>query len=576
MVQNNSTDNYSTARFIVSATPGQGNYTTITLAMAAAVSGNTIFILPGTYTEDLTLKAGVDICAYDCDIVVPNVSIVGKCTFTGAGTVSLSGVSLNTNSDFCLVVSGSSASVVQLTNCFVRCTNNTGISYTSSGGGGIYLWYCNGNIATTAITLFSCSGSGTLQIVSGIFGNSGSSTTASTTSATFVNIKYAELDFPITTSSTGVVSLQWATLNGSLTNSTALTIGGGQSTAKYSYFLAGSATAIVANNQMQLENCVVVSSNTNAISGSNTLLYSNITFEGTSSTISSSTKTQLSNGLPFSVANGGTGVATMTTAYAPVCAGTTATGALQVASTGLSTSGYVLTSTGASSLPSFQAIPGGSGFTSVALQVFTASGTYTPTSGMVYCIIEVWGGGGAGGGSVGGGTTYVGLAGGAGGYSRGVYSSGTIGASTSVTIGAAGTGSSGAGGGTGGTTSVGSTLIQATGGTGGSAQSNPSPSVIYAGGAGGVGSLGTINLTGSPGLSLGYGYIGGAGGPTIFGPGAFAANPYANGVNAAAATAPTSSYGAGGSGSANGNGSTGSKAGSNGVAGIVIITEFLS
>lgn len=55
------------------------------------------------------------------------------------------------------------------------------------------------------------------------------------------------------------------------------------------------------------------------------------------------------------VAGGGTGVATMTTAYAPVCAGTTATGALQVASTGLSSSGFILTSTGASSLPTFQA-----------------------------------------------------------------------------------------------------------------------------------------------------------------------------------------------------------------------------
>lgn len=59
------------------------------------------------------------------------------------------------------------------------------------------------------------------------------------------------------------------------------------------------------------------------------------------------------------VAGGGTGVATMTTAYAPVCAGTTATGALQVASTGLSTSGYVLTSNGASALPSFQAVATG-------------------------------------------------------------------------------------------------------------------------------------------------------------------------------------------------------------------------
>jgi len=312
MVQNNSTDNYATARFIVSATAGQGNYTTISAALTAASSGNTIFVLPGTYTEDLTLKSGVDICAYDCDIVVPNVSIVGKCTFTGAGTVSLSGVSLNTNSDFCLVVSGSSASVVQLTNCFVRCTNSTGISYTSSGGGGIYLWYCNGNIATTGIALFSCSGSGTLQIVSGIFGNSGSSTTASTTSATFVNIKYAEISNPITTSSTGTVALQWATLNSSLTNTTALTVGGGQSTAKYSYFLSGTSTAVVVNNQMEMESCVISSSNASAISGSNTLVYSDLTFESSSSTISSSTNTQLSNGLPFSVTNGGTGLASTT------------------------------------------------------------------------------------------------------------------------------------------------------------------------------------------------------------------------------------------------------------------------
>ena len=52
---------------------------------------------------------------------------------------------------------------------------------------------------------------------------------------------------------------------------------------------------------------------------------------------------------------GGTGVNTMTTAYAPVCAGTTATGNLQDAGTGLSTSGYVLTSNGASAVPSFQA-----------------------------------------------------------------------------------------------------------------------------------------------------------------------------------------------------------------------------
>ncbi len=69
----------------------------------------------------------------------------------------------------------------------------------------------------------------------------------------------------------------------------------------------------------------------------------------------------ISGTLPFTlpVTSGGTGVTTMTTAYAPVAAGTTATGALQVCSTGLSTSGFVLTSTGASSLPTFQALPAG-------------------------------------------------------------------------------------------------------------------------------------------------------------------------------------------------------------------------
>jgi hypothetical protein len=63
------------------------------------------------------------------------------------------------------------------------------------------------------------------------------------------------------------------------------------------------------------------------------------------------------------VPDGGTGVVTMTTAYAPVCAGTTATGNLQVASTGLATAGFVLTSNGAAALPSFQASGGGSAFT---------------------------------------------------------------------------------------------------------------------------------------------------------------------------------------------------------------------
>jgi len=64
------------------------------------------------------------------------------------------------------------------------------------------------------------------------------------------------------------------------------------------------------------------------------------------------------------VSNGGTGDASFT-AYAPVCGGTTTTGALQSASTGISNPGYVLTSTGSSTLPTWQAVSGGSGIVTI-------------------------------------------------------------------------------------------------------------------------------------------------------------------------------------------------------------------
>lgn len=55
---------------------------------------------------------------------------------------------------------------------------------------------------------------------------------------------------------------------------------------------------------------------------------------------------------PVATTQGGTGLATLTTAYGVVCAGTTATGNLQNAGAG--TSGQLLTSNGPSALPSFQ------------------------------------------------------------------------------------------------------------------------------------------------------------------------------------------------------------------------------
>lgn len=69
--------------------------------------------------------------------------------------------------------------------------------------------------------------------------------------------------------------------------------------------------------------------------------------------------TPLTSSTPVTVAQGGTGITTASThLYAPICTGTTATGAVQIADTGMSTAGYVFMSNGASALPSFQVLTG--------------------------------------------------------------------------------------------------------------------------------------------------------------------------------------------------------------------------
>jgi len=216
------------------------------------------------------------------------------------------------------------------------------------------------------------------------------------------------------------------------------------------------------------------------------------------------------------------------------------------------------------------AVGGGTSFTNVVVQTFTASGTYTPTSGMKFCIIELVGAGGGGGGTN-GGTGSAASGGGGGGYSLRRLTAAQIGASQTVTIGAAGTaGAAGAGaGGTGGTTSVGA-LIQATGGTGAASAGGLTTPTLA--GAGGVGSLGDVNLQGGAGTcGLGNATIAatfsGTGGNSFFGGGARGLVAAQGAGNAGG----TNSGGGGSGGIRNGSDQNGGAGG----AGIVVITEFI-
>lgn len=208
----------------------------------------------------------------------------------------------------------------------------------------------------------------------------------------------------------------------------------------------------------------------------------------------------------------------------------------------------------------------------VKVQTFSVNGTYTPSAGMVNCIIEAVGGGGGGGGSAGStASNYNGAAGGgAGSYSRLLATAADIGASKTVTIGALGAGGVAGNnpGGNGADTSVG-TLCIAKGGTGGPGNSNTI--ATNNGGAGGVAGTGTVTIPGQPGGSGGQGQIlapSGFGGSGRFGSGGRGTTTITTAAGAAGA-----GFGAGGAGAVSYD-NNGTAAGGAGTVGYVVITEF--
>lgn len=295
-----STNTFGTAKWIVSPTASDGTHTTIGAALTSASSGDTIFIRPGTYTENLTLKAGVNLAAYDADALTPNVIIVGKATFSGTGVVSISGIQLKTNSDFCLVFSGSSASTVYLKNCYINANNNTAISYTTSNTSSrLQLFNCWGDIGTTGIGYWSSSSTGALSLIGCIFNNAGASSTASTNSAGAVSIFESTMGSPVSTSSTGQVNGFGSTIDTSATNATCFTSAGSSTnTFQQCGFSSGTASAISigTGTSVALANCSINSTNTNAITGAGTLNYGTISFLGSSKTINTTTQTNANGG----------------------------------------------------------------------------------------------------------------------------------------------------------------------------------------------------------------------------------------------------------------------------------------
>lgn len=269
--------------------------------------------------------------------------------------------------------------------------------------------------------------------------------------------------------------------------------------------------------------------------------------------------TILTNNAAVTVAQGGTGLNTLTANNLLVGADTG-----NITFIAPSTDGNILQSNGTTWVST-------TGGVLIGRQTLTSGTTYTPTSGTKEIMIRIWGGGGGGGGC----SAVAGCAGGgggAGGYAE-YYHTGVTGTYT-YAIGTAGASNSGAAGGNGGnsTFNTGATTITAFGGTGGTFTAGTAAIKFMPGGAGGVISTnGQVNGAGVPGdngmtSTVNTVVMSGAGGSTALG-GA------GNGRNTTGAgTAAIANTGSGGGGAAAAAATAGG--GGAGAAGIIIITEY--
>ncbi len=280
---------------------------------------------------------------------------------------------------------------------------------------------------------------------------------------------------------------------------------------------------------------------------------------------------------PISLAHGGTN-ANLTASNGGIFYSTASAGAIL---SGTATAGLALLS-GASTTPTWSTSPP---VTQIKASTFAAgTSTYTPTTGMKYCIVEIVGGGGSGGAVTGGtaGQCSAAGGGGGGGYSRKTYTAANIGASAAVVVGTGGAAASAGAndGNSGGTSSftpagTGPTLTCGPG-TKGFACSKSAGAQLISAGTGGAASGGDLNIPGqAAGLAatqaaaaLAYP---GSGGNSALGLGGVG---YVLTIQTSQAGAAPSGYGSGSSGASDIN--SGDHASNAAKDGVCIVTEFIS
>jgi hypothetical protein len=169
--------NYANTNGFIVAANGTGDFTTITDALtkitSAGLANSKLYLTDTFYAENFTLPNGCLITGLPSSEENPNTTISGKITFQ-SGTATITNVRLETNNDYCLVISGSSVVNLTLEGCFINAKSNDAINFTNTNADSIiYVNYFNTVIQPT-YTLYRMSAPGRLAFSYGQLGTNGS------------------------------------------------------------------------------------------------------------------------------------------------------------------------------------------------------------------------------------------------------------------------------------------------------------------------------------------------------------------------------------------------------------------
>ncbi len=283
---------YSAAKGLIVDATGHGDFTTIQSAITASVSGQTIFVRPGTYTENITLKAGTSLTSFSQG----NAVIVGKMTISSAGTYYVSDLQMTTNSDFCLVVSGSGVVSAQFKDVTVLGTNNTAISVTNSNTGTTVNFFesfiAAGSSGQAIYAMTSVANIGFFNCVTATSG----STTAASNSAGNVSFYNCTMATPHSLSSTGAINISECRIDTASLNTACIVLSG---TSIANVFMgelfSGTASCVTVGAGCTLTSSHLAASSSNAhvFTGAGTWVYAYTSFTGASSVHNVSTETAL-------------------------------------------------------------------------------------------------------------------------------------------------------------------------------------------------------------------------------------------------------------------------------------------